>query len=158
VGAGEAEEVLEAANYAISVRRSRELRSCRLRCLAIEYPREHDVSEALEAAADRLPDYVRRQLEEIKSLSAELARIQGPALYGYEAGAVPANDAFTREYAARTLDNVKSIVNLLVDFAGSPWHLWHPASMNFGSTKLGMNFRSTKSVFCAEAALRWSQG
>ena len=88
-----------------------------LRRLAIEYPREHDVSEALEAAADRLPDDVRRQLEEIKALSAELARIRGPALYGYEAEGVPASEAFTRDYAARTLDGVKSIVNLLVRFA-----------------------------------------
>jgi len=117
----EAEGALAAANYAICVRRSQEAlelsAKAALRRLAIEYPREHDVSEALEAAADRLPDDVRRQLEEIKALSAELARIRGPALYGYEAEGVPASEAFTRDYAARTLDRVKPIVNLLVRFA-----------------------------------------
>jgi HEPN domain-containing protein len=120
----EAEEALEATNYAICVRRSQEAlelsAKAALRRVAIEYPHEHDVSEALEAAADRMPDNVRRQLEEIKALSAELARIRGPALYGYEAEGVPASEAFTRDYAARTLDRVKSIVNLLVAFAGSP--------------------------------------
>jgi HEPN domain-containing protein len=120
----EAEEALEATNYAICVRRSQEAlelsAKAALKRVAIEYPREHDVSEALEAAADRMPDNVGRQLEEIKALSAELARIRGPALYGYEAEGVPASEAFTRDYAARTLDRVKSIVNLLVVFAGSP--------------------------------------
>ena len=120
----EAEGALVAANYAICVRRSQEAlelsAKAALRRLAIEYPREHDVSEALEAAADRLPDDVRRQLEEIKALSAELARIRGPALYGYEAEGVPASEAFTKDYAARTLDRIKPIVNLLVRFASEP--------------------------------------
>lgn len=120
----EAEGALVAANHAICVRRSQEAlelsAKAALRRLAIEYPREHDVSEALEAAADRLPDDVRRQLEEIKALSAELARIRGPALYGYEAEGVPASEAFTRDYTARTLDRVKPIVNLLVRFASEP--------------------------------------
>jgi HEPN domain-containing protein len=70
----EAEEALEATNYAISVRRSQEAlelsAKAALRRVAIEYPREHDVSEALEAAADQMPDNVRKQLEEIKALSA----------------------------------------------------------------------------------------
>jgi len=117
----EAEGALVAANYAISVRRSQEAlelsAKAALRRLAIEYPHEHDVSEALEAAADRLPDDVRRQLEEIKALSAELARIRGPALYGYEAEGVPASEAFTTDYTSRMLDRVKPIVNLLVRFA-----------------------------------------
>lgn len=120
----EAEGALVAANYAICVRRSQEAlefsAKAALRRLAIEYPREHDVSEALEAAADRLPDDVRRQLEEIKTLSAELARIRGPALYGYEAEGVPASEAFTRDYAAMTLDRVKPIVNVLARFASEP--------------------------------------
>lgn len=120
----EAEEALDAANHAICVRRAQEAlelsEKAALRRLAIEYPREHDVSEALEAAADRLPIGIRGQLEETKALSTELARIRGPALCGYEAEGVPASEAFTRDYAARTLDRVKSIVNMFVRFAGEP--------------------------------------
>jgi len=117
----EAENALAAENYAVSVRRSQEALELSakgaLRRLAVEYPREHDVSEAVEATADRLPDNIREQVGEIKALSAELARIRGPALYGYEAEGVPASEAFTKDYATETLNRTKTIANLLIRFA-----------------------------------------
>ena len=117
----EAENALAAENYAVSVRPSQEALELSakgaLRRLAVEYPREHDVSEALEATADRLPDNIREQVGEIKALSAELARIRGPALYGYEAEGVPASEAFTKDYATETLNRTKTIANLLIRFA-----------------------------------------
>jgi HEPN domain-containing protein len=117
----EAENALAAENYAVSVRRSQEALELSakgaLRRLAVEYPREHDVSEAVEATADRLPDNIRAQVGEIKALSAELARIRGPALYGYEAEGVPASEAFTKDYATETLNRTKTIANLLIRFA-----------------------------------------
>ena len=117
----EAENALAAENYAVSVRRSQEALELSakgaLRRLAVEYPREHDVSEAVEATADRLPDNIREQVGEIKALSAELARIRGPALYGYEAEGVPASEAFTKDYATETLNRTKPIANLLIRFA-----------------------------------------
>ena len=88
-----------------------------LRRLAVEYPREHDVSEANEAVADQLPDNIRERVGEIKALSAELARIRGPALYGYEAEGVPASEAFTKDYATETLERTRPIANLLIGFA-----------------------------------------
>jgi len=88
-----------------------------LRRLGVEYPHEHDVSEALDAIASRLPDDLRERLDEIKELLAELARVRGPALYGYEAEGIPASEAFTTEYARQTLDRVKLIVDLLAKFA-----------------------------------------
>ena len=117
----EAENALAAENYAVSVRRSQEALELSakgaLRRLAVEYPREHDVSEAVEATADRLPDNIREQVEEIKALSAELARIRGPALYGYEVEGVPASEAFTKDYATETLERTRPIANLLIGFA-----------------------------------------
>jgi len=117
----EAEDALAAENYAVSIRRSQEALELSakgaLRRLAVEYPREHDVSEAVEAAADRLPDNIREHVREIKALSAELARIRGPALYGYEAEGVPASEAFTKDYATETLNRTKPIANLLIQFA-----------------------------------------
>lgn len=117
----EAENALATENYAVSVRRSQEALELSakgaLRRLAVEYPREHDVSEAVEATADRLPDNIREQVGEIKALSAELARIRGPALYGYEAEGVPASEAFTKDYATETLNRTKTIANLLIRFA-----------------------------------------
>jgi len=91
-----------------------------LRRLAIEYPSEHDVSEAFQAVADRLPNDLSERLEEIKALLVELAKIRGPAFYGYEAEGIPASEAFTRGYAAQTLDRVKPLVVSLIKFASGP--------------------------------------
>ncbi len=88
-----------------------------LRRLAIEYPHEHDVSEALEAASERLPDYLRAKVDELKSLVAELARVRGPAFYGYELEGIPAGEIFTTEYASEVLRKTKSLVESCVRFA-----------------------------------------
>ena len=88
-----------------------------LRRLAIEYPREHDVSDAVAACAERLPDYLKGRVEELKSLLSELARVRGPAFYGYETQGIPANQAFTSEYAKEVLSKTKVLVDLCHKFA-----------------------------------------
>ncbi len=88
-----------------------------LRRLAIEYPHEHDVSEALEAASERLPDYLRAKVDELTSMVEELARVRGPALYGYELEGIPAGEIFTKEYASGNLQETKSLVGSCVRFA-----------------------------------------
>jgi HEPN domain-containing protein len=117
----EAEDALSGENNSISVRRSQEALELAakavLRRLSIEYPREHDVSEALETAAGKLPDYLRARLEELKRMLIELARVRGPAFYGYEAEGIPASQAFTKEYAADTLGKTMPLVELCVRFA-----------------------------------------
>ncbi len=118
---GEAENALSAGDAAISVRRTQEALELAakavLRRLAIEYPREHDVSEALESAAQRLPDYLKMRVDQIKVMLVELARLRGPAFYGYEAEGIPASQAFTRDYATETLAKTKPLVELCVKFA-----------------------------------------
>ncbi len=117
----EAENALAATNAAVSVRRSQEALElsvkAALRRLGIEYPREHDVGDALEAVADRLPQTMRSRLDDIKALMAELARIRGPAFYGYEAEGIPASEAFSTQFAAETLQRTKPLVELLANFA-----------------------------------------
>ena len=117
----EAENALSNGDAAISVRRTQEALELAakavLRRLAIEYPREHDVSEALEAVSQRLPDYLKTRVDEIKVMLVELAKVRGPAFYGYEAEGIPASQAFTREYAAETLGKTKPLVELCVRFA-----------------------------------------
>ncbi len=117
----EAENALNAENALICVRRTQEAlelsAKAALRRLAIEYPRDHDVSEALGAASERLPNEIREKLPETMTLLAELARIRGPAFYGYEQEGIPASEAFTREYAANTFRRSKPIVELLARFA-----------------------------------------
>lgn len=87
--------------------------------MSIEYPREHDVSEALEDTAQRLPDYLKMRVDEVKLMLVELARVRGPAFYGYEAESIPASQAFTGEYAAETLAKTKPLVELCVRFASN---------------------------------------
>jgi len=89
-----------------------------LRRLAIEYPREHDIGEAVEAVAERLPDLVRARIPDIKALLSELARVRGPAVYGYETEGIPASEAFTKQYAADILEKTRDLVELCVRFAG----------------------------------------
>jgi HEPN domain-containing protein len=117
----EAEQALSGGNNAICVRRAQEALELAakavLRRLAIEYPREHDVSEALEVAAERFPDYLRTRVEEIKAMLVELARVRGPAFYGYEAEEIPASQAFTPEYANETMEKTRPLVDLCVRFA-----------------------------------------
>ena len=117
----EAENALSTGDAAISVRRTQEALELAakavLRRLAIEYPREHDVSEALEAVSQRLPDYLKTRVDEIKVMLVELAKVRGPAFYGYEAEGIPASQAFTREYAAETLGKTKPLMELCVRLA-----------------------------------------
>jgi HEPN domain-containing protein len=117
----EAESALAGGNPAICVRRSQEAMELSakavLRRLAIEYPREHDVSDAFGASAERLPEYLRTKVDEIDVVLAELARVRGPAFYGYEAQGIPASQAFTRKYASETLMKTKPLVDLCIRFA-----------------------------------------
>jgi hypothetical protein len=119
----EADQALEGKNFAICVRRSQEALELAaksiLRRLAIEYPREHDVSDAVAVSAERLPEYLKSRLEGLKSLLSELARVRGPAFYGYEAEGIPASQAFTKEYATEILSKTKSLVELCHTFATS---------------------------------------
>jgi HEPN domain-containing protein len=117
----EAENALNAGNNAICLRRSQESLELAaksvLRRLAIEYPRQHDVSDAFTGAANRLPEYLKEKVEDITKALTELERIRGPAFYGYEAEGKPASEAFSREYAEHTLGKTKTLVELCVRFA-----------------------------------------
>ena len=88
-----------------------------MRRIAIEYPREHDVGEALDNAAQRLPDYLKSKLDELKAMLRQLAGVRGPAFHGYEAEGIPASEAFTREYATNTLEKTRPLVDVCVRFA-----------------------------------------
>lgn len=117
----EADDALAGGNNAICVRRTQEALELAvkavLRRLAIEYPREHDVSEALVTTVAKLPPYLQERITEVKSMVIELARVRGPAFYGYEAEGIPASQAFTAKYATETLGKTRPLVELCVRFA-----------------------------------------
>jgi HEPN domain-containing protein len=117
----EAEYALRSGQSAVCVRRSQEAvelaSKALLRRIAIEYPREHDVGEALDNAAQRLPDYLKSKLDELKAMLRQLAGVRGPAFHGYEAEGIPASEAFTREYATDILGKTRPLVDVCVRFA-----------------------------------------
>lgn len=109
-------EIALGKNNPICVRRSQEalelVTKALLRSLAIEYPREHDVGDSLGYIEEKLPEYLKSEMPFLKSLLTELARARGPAFYGYEREGIPANKAFSSEYAGDTFGKVSKIVNL----------------------------------------------
>nr|MDO8082796.1 HEPN domain-containing protein [Candidatus Freyarchaeota archaeon] len=116
----EAELALSEKDYAGAVRRSQEALELAikavLRYLAVEYPKEHDVGAPLTEVEDRLPNYLKERLQDIQELSTELAKVRGPALYGYEREGTPARDIFGKDYAENTYNTVKEIVDLCSKF------------------------------------------
>lgn len=84
-----------------------------LRSLAIEYPRAHDVSDALQSNVDKLPKNIAKNLEELSSLISELASIRGPAFYGYEREGIPASEAFKLKYAQEVYGKVEKYLKLI---------------------------------------------
>ena len=110
----EAETALSESDFAGVVRRSQEALELAvkavLRSIAVEYPHEHDVGEALDIVQDRLPIFLRGEVTKLKELLTELSRVRGPAFYGYEREGIPASKAFSKEYAHRTYSEVKRLV------------------------------------------------
>ncbi|MEM0018025.1 MAG: HEPN domain-containing protein [Candidatus Korarchaeum sp.] len=122
----EARNAFEAADYPLTIRRSQETVELSLkavlRLLAIEYPREHDVSDVLLEAAKsrRLPEWFMAELDFMAEVSRDLARKRGVAFYGDEQTLRPPSSLFTEEDASSALrdaDRVYKNCKKLIDQA-----------------------------------------
>ena len=104
----------ERNDYAGTARRSQEAleltAKALLRSHAIEYPREHDVSEALLNEKDRFPAEIQADIEPLAALVRELASIRGPAMYGLEREGIPPSRTVEEKEAERILDSVRRYV------------------------------------------------
>ncbi len=128
----ESKSAFEDGDYPITIRRAQEcvelsLKSV-LRSIAIEYPREHDVSASLEIVKEKFPDWFSFKIPEFIQISKDLAKKRGPALYGYEAQLKPASDIFSKndaEEALMSADKVFDACSRLISeiFEGSPRQL-----------------------------------
>lgn len=84
--------------------------------LAIDFPREHDISEVFAQLAQRkdLPKWFRDQVDSISNTIAELAELRGLAGYGFEKGI---NAEYFKDYAPEAYSKAektyKSCINLL---------------------------------------------
>ncbi|NQE05841.1 hypothetical protein C5S32_08215 [ANME-1 cluster archaeon GoMg1] len=71
-------------DYPVTVRRAQEcvelsLKSA-LRSIGVEYPREHDVSRALEMTKDKFPDWFVAKIPAFRKISRDLSKERGPAV------------------------------------------------------------------------------
>ncbi len=115
----------ERKNYPLCVRRCQEcvemsLKSI-LRSTAVEYPREHDVSKALDMVKEKLPDWFSLKIPEFIDISKELSKKRGPALYGYEAEFKPASDIFDESDAEDALISTKAVFGACESLINEIW-------------------------------------
>ena len=109
----ESKTAFDDEDYPITIRRAQECVELSLkavlRSFAIEYPREHDVSGALEMLKDKFPDWFSVNIPEFIRISRDLSKKRGPAMYGYEAEFRPASDIFSREDAEEALKSAEGV-------------------------------------------------
>jgi HEPN domain-containing protein len=103
----ESKDAFKDEDYPITIRKAQECVELSLkavlRFIAIEYPRDHDVSSALEIARDKFPVWFSKKITEFMRISRDLSKKRGPAIYGYEAQQKPTSDIFSREDANEAL-------------------------------------------------------
>ncbi|VVB87442.1 HEPN domain protein [uncultured archaeon] len=96
----ESTDAFSEEDYPITIRRAQECVELSLKAvlrgIAVEYPREHDVSDSLENVKEKFPDWFNHKIPELIRISRDLAKKRGPALYGYEAQLRPASDIFRK--------------------------------------------------------------
>jgi len=89
-----------------------------LRAVGIEYPKEHEVSDAMKENLEKLPDWFRSQMAYLEEGSVWLSERRGPSMYGDEIAGKPASELFTAddsgkavEYADRALELARKLLD-----------------------------------------------
>lgn len=114
----EAENAAAKGVYSLAIRRAQEAvelsLKAALRYLAIEYPREHDVSDVLLKVKETrsFPNWFKDRIEFMANVSSDLARKRGPAFYGNEKTFTPASQLFTKKEGLEALRNAKEVFKL----------------------------------------------
>jgi len=111
----EAENALQDGDYPMAVRRSQECIELVvkgiLRAAAIEFPREHDVSDVFLGTAWAslgAPGWFVQRVPELARIMREITPKRGPAMYGFEREMKPAKDIFSAEDGGRAVGDAKS--------------------------------------------------
>jgi HEPN domain-containing protein len=85
-----------------------------LRLVAVEPERTHDVAELLRRESGRFPDWFRSQVEQLASISTEMAGDRGIAFYGDERQSIAPQDLFDHNDAERAIRNLDYVAELCV--------------------------------------------
>jgi HEPN domain-containing protein len=116
---------LEKKNYPLSVRRSQECielsLKAALRSIGLEYPREHEVSRALEMTGKKFPSWFSVKIPKFMEISKDLSKKRGPAMYGYELELKPASAIFKKEDAEEALSSAKSVFQACEKLLNEMW-------------------------------------
>lgn len=75
-----------------------------LRSVGIEYPKERDVSDAIQENIEKFPDWFRSATPKLEEGSTWLAERRGPSMYGDEIAGKPASQLFTDEDSAKAVE------------------------------------------------------
>jgi len=109
----ESKAAFDDEDYPMATRRAQECVELSLKAVlrsrAMEYPREHDVSRALEMVREKFPEWFALKIPKFIRISRDLSKKRGPAMYGYEAELRPASDIFSRDDAKEALRSAKEV-------------------------------------------------
>jgi len=114
----ETRSAFEKEAYSLAIRRAQE--TCELslkgalRYLAIEYPRDHDMSDVLIRVKEirQIPEWFLDKIDFMAGVSSDLARKRGPAFYGIERSDTPASKIFGRDEGLRAFRGAEEILKL----------------------------------------------
>ncbi len=83
-----------------------------LRAVGIEYPKEHEVSEAIKENLEKFPDWFRSHISDLEEGSVWLSERRGPSMYGDEIAGKPASQLFTANDSAKAVEYADRAVGL----------------------------------------------
>lgn len=118
-----AEDALGDGDHPMAIRRSQECIELSikavLRTVAIEFPREHDVSEVLlntEWGRIGSPIWFTEQVEVMAKIMREITPKRGPALYGFEMEMKPAHAIFSLEDGIKATTDARFVFETCMKF------------------------------------------
>ena len=83
-----------------------------LRSIGIEYPKEHEVSDALKENSARFPEWFQSRAAYLEEGSVWLWEKRGPSMYGDEIAGKPASQLFTLEDSKKALEYANEAVKI----------------------------------------------
>lgn len=83
-----------------------------LRLVAVEPTRTHDVADVLRRERARFPDWFRQAVDELATISTELAGDRGLAFYGDERQELAPQELFNDQDAARAVQKLEFVARL----------------------------------------------
>jgi len=112
-----AKEAVESGNYPYAVRQSQEsvelALKAALRVVGVEPPKWHDVGPVIRRERHRFPNWFRREVDSITSISRSLRNERELAMYGDEEAGIPAEELYSIVDARRAVEDAEKVLRLV---------------------------------------------